>query len=87
MALADEIRSAINSSKAIIGYRESIKFIKSNTPKSIVIANNIPDSVRKEIEEVARPSSVKVEVFDGDSVNLGVLCGKPFPISVIVIKL
>jgi large subunit ribosomal protein L30e len=87
MALADEIRSAINSSKAIIGYRESIKFIKSNTPKSIVIANNIPDSVRKEIEEAARPSSVKVEVFDGDSVNLGVLCGKPFPISVIVIKL
>lgn len=87
MTSADEIRSAMNSNKIIIGYRRSIKFIKSNIPKSIVVANNIPDSMKKRIEEVAQLSSVKVEVFEGDSINLGVLCGKPFPVGVVVIKL
>lgn len=86
MSLIEEIQSAIKSDKAIIGYREALKFIKLNQPKLIVIANNLPDSMRKEIEHNARISKVKLEVFSGSSKDLGIVCGKPFPVSTLAIK-
>lgn len=86
MALSDEIQNAIKQKKAIIGYRESIKYIKQDYPKIIVIAKNIPENYRKEIEHNTKISKVKVEVFDGSSKDLGVICGKPFPVSTIAIK-
>jgi large subunit ribosomal protein L30e len=86
MDLAEKIQAALSSNKAIIGFRRSLKFIKSDKPQSIIIANNLPDSMRKSIEDAARLHKIKVEIFDGDSVSLGVACGKPFPISVVVVK-
>jgi len=86
MTLIEEIQTAIKSEKTIFGYRESIKFIKVDTPELVIIAKNIPDNMKKEIEHSAKISKVKVEVFDGTSKELGVVCGKPFPITTITIK-
>lgn len=86
MTITDGIQSAIKSNKAIFGYRDTIKFIKINTPKLIVIAKNIPENMKKEIEHNAKMTKTRVEVFDGTSKELGVVCGKPFPIATITIK-
>lgn len=86
MNVADEIHSAIKSNNAIIGYRKSVRYLKLSSPKFIVIANNAPDSVRENIEHGAKVAGVKMEVFDGNSNELGVFCGKPFPVTVMVIK-
>jgi len=80
------IQEAIKSKKIIIGYRNSIKFIKVNTPKLIVISNNLPESLRKEMEQNAKVGKMKMEVFDGSSRELGTFCGKPFPVSALVIE-
>lgn len=86
MTLAEEIQSAIKSNKVILGYNESIKFIKVNSPKLIVMAKNTPEETKKEIEYNAKISNAKLEIFDGSSKDLGVLCGKPFPVTTLVIK-
>ena len=86
MALIEEIQSALKSKKVILGYRESIRFIKANSPKMIVIANNIPDEMKDEIEHTAKLSNTVVKMFEGSSKELGVICGKPFPIAILVIK-
>ena len=46
MSIEDKIRSALKSNNAIIGYKESIKFIKMNSPKLIVIAENTPEKIQ-----------------------------------------
>jgi len=84
--IVDEIQSAIKSDKEIFGYRETIKSIKINTPKLIIIARNIPENMRKEIDHNAKISKTKIEIFDGTSKELGVICGKPFPIATLTIK-
>ena len=84
--IVDEIQSAIKSEKAIFGYRSTIKFIKTGSPRLIVMARNTPDSMRKEIEHNTKVGNTKVEVFEGSSKELGVVCGKPFPVSTITIK-
>lgn len=86
MTLTDDIQSAVKSKKAIIGYNESINYIKANTPKMVIIANNLPISIRENIEQNGKISKTKFEVFDGTSRDLGVVCGKPFPVTTIIIK-
>ena len=86
MTLTEEIQTAIKSGKAVIGYKESIKFIKLNTPKLIVITKNMAENDRKEVEHNAGISGVRLEMFDGSSKELGIICGKPFPVTTVVIK-
>ena len=86
MNLEDEVQTALKNGKVILGFRESIKFIKLNSPKLIVIASNIPKDLGNEIEYNAKISNTKVEVFKGSSKGLGVICGKSFPITTLVIK-
>ncbi len=86
MTIADEIQSAVKSGKAVIGYRESVKFLKASPAKIIIIANNVPENMDAEIKHNAKISGTKLEVFGGGSKDLGTVCGKPFPVAVMVIK-
>lgn len=84
MISAAEIQEAIKSGKAVTGYRRSVRYLKFNHPKLIVMAKNMEEKMRKGIEE--NTSDSKVEIFEGTSRELGIMCGKPFPISIVVIK-
>ena len=86
MNVQEMIQEALKSKNIVIGYKDSIKFIKVNAPKLIVISNNLPESLRKEIEHNAKVGNMKLEVFSGSSKDLGIFCGKPFPVSTLVIK-
>jgi len=84
--LKEMIHKALKSGDAILGYNKSLEFMKNGSPKLAVVANNAPDDRMKELAHNAKVASIKMEVFDGDSKELGVVCGKPFPILVLVIK-
>lgn len=86
MTLVDKIQSAIKSGDVVIGYKKSLEYIKNNSPKLVVISNNIEDDKKEELEHDAKISSATIKIFDGSSKELGIICGKPFPISVLVIK-
>lgn len=86
MTLADEITQALKTNKAILGYRESIKFLKTDSAQKVVIAKNAPENIRKEMEHNSKVAKTEVEIFEGSSKELGVVCGKPFPVTVLVIK-
>ena len=63
-----------------------MKFIKNENPELIIIANNFPDDKKKIIEHNAKIAKVDVKEYPNDSINLGLVCGKPFPIGVLAIK-
>ncbi|MBI4009902.1 MAG: 50S ribosomal protein L30e [Candidatus Aenigmarchaeota archaeon] len=84
--LSEEIQTALKTDNAILGYRRSIRFIKLNQAKLIVMASNAPDKIKNEIEHISKLSNSKFELFSGNSKDLGILCGRPFPVSVLTIK-
>lgn len=87
MTLADDIQAAVKSDKAILGYRESLKFLKSGGKiKSVIVAGNAPKEMSDDLKKDSEIGGAKVEVFDGTSRDLGTACGKPFPVAVLVIK-
>lgn len=86
MSIVDDIQRALKDGNVVLGYKKSLEFIRNNSPSLIVISQNIPDREREEVEHDAKLSGAKIEVFEGSSKDLGVICGKPFPIMLLVIK-
>jgi large subunit ribosomal protein L30e len=86
MSMMDEIQSAVKSDSAVIGYRESIRCLKTGGARLAIIADNLPEKMGAEIRRDAGAAGTKLEVFDGGSKDLGTACGKPFPVSAMVIR-
>lgn len=86
MSLEQEIKEALQKGKAVMGFKEAIKTLKTQKVKKVIIAENIPEKLKIQILHNAKISKVKVSVFKGSSKDLGVVCGKPFPVTTIVIK-
>lgn len=86
MTLVETIQNALKENKAVIGHKESIKLIKLSSSKMIVMAKNTPKTIRREIEYNAKLARIPVKVFNGSSKELGIVCGKSFPIMALAIK-
>jgi len=86
MELETLIKEKIKQNKIIIGYKTVIKSLKNDHPELIVIAANTPADKKKMIEHNAKISKIQVKEYSKDSVDLGLLCGKPFSVSVLAIK-
>ncbi|MBU5689808.1 MAG: 50S ribosomal protein L30e [Candidatus Aenigmatarchaeota archaeon] len=86
MDLANLIREKVKKKEVVIGYNNVIKILKTGKPKMIVLANNIPQDRKDIIIHNAKIAKVEVKEFDNDNVNLGLVCGKPFSVSVLAIK-
>jgi len=85
MEIINEIKSALEKNKVIYGYRKCLKYLKLNEPKLVIIAKNMPEEMKKDIISEVKDRTKIVEV-EKSSIELGMSLGKPFPISVIVIK-
>ncbi len=77
------VRTALESRKVVFGANESIKALKGGKAAQVVVSKNCPTDVRDRIKS-ASPEAVVME-FDGNAVELGIFCGKPFSIAVLAI--
>lgn len=80
------IRVAVDTGKVILGSNKSIQAIKLGEGELVVIAANIPKDVKADVEAYASLSEMPVYTFEGSSVELGSICGKPFTVSVLVVQ-
>lgn len=81
-----ELKDALSNKNAIIGTKRTIKYLKMKTVKLVILASNCPEDIKNDIERYANLAEVKIETFDGTGKQLGIFCGKPFPINTISIK-
>ena len=64
--------------------KEVLQSVKGS--KLIILSNSLDSKNRLHLEELAKSSSVPLYQFNGNSLQLGKLCNKPFRISVIALK-
>jgi large subunit ribosomal protein L30e len=81
--LTSAIRLCVESGKVGMGARTGIAASLLGKAKLFVIASNTPAETRSQVEKYSSASGIPVIVFDGSSVELGSVCGKPFPVSVL----
>lgn len=84
--LEKSIRSAYDSGKVVIGLKESMKLIMNGKGKLILVANDCPRNVMNDIMYYSEMSQIRVKVYPQSALRLGETCGRPHPISVMVIE-
>ncbi len=80
------IRVAVDTGKVILGSNKSIQAIKLGNGELVVLAANAPKTLKEDVEAYAKLSEMPVHIFEGSSVELGSICGKPFTVSVLVVQ-
>ncbi len=85
MELGKEIAQAVTTGKVVIGTDKSIKTIKRGQAKLVIVASNVARDTLGDIRHYTKLANVKVHFFNGDSAALGLVCGKPFSLSVLTV--
>jgi large subunit ribosomal protein L30e len=80
------IQIVTKTGKTILGARQSIKAIKHGDVKLVILAANTPSTIRNDIIHYAKLSGVPTMEYEGSSLDLGFICGKPFLVSVVSIQ-
>ena len=75
----------IKSGDIIIGTEMSLKNLKLGRIKQVLLSSNCPDKVEKDINYYAGLSNAEVHKLEYPNDELGVICKKPFSISVLAL--
>lgn len=85
ISLEREIKNLIKTGKYYLGSRRSLKALKRGEAKLVIIAENAPPAIREKAFYYAKLSGARVVIYKGGSTDLGLVAGKPFPISMIAV--
>ncbi len=81
----NNIRLAVDTGEAALGLNSVIGSIKNNTAKLIILAKVNDNDILEDIQHMAKVAEISVQLFEGNSMDLGSLCGKPFSVSALSI--
>jgi large subunit ribosomal protein L30e len=80
-----EIRQAVTSGKVILGSDKGLKSLKLGQAKLVILSLNCDQIVRTDVERYAKLAGIPIHIYNGDSTELGLVCGKPFLVNVMTI--
>ncbi|MBW3019839.1 ribosomal L7Ae/L30e/S12e/Gadd45 family protein [Candidatus Woesearchaeota archaeon] len=80
------IKKSMENDTLLIGFKEVKKGLVSNGLKQVYVASNTPESMLEDLDKLASISSVEVKTLKQANDELGIICKKPYFISVIGIK-
>ncbi len=81
-----KIKKAIEEGKAVIGTKEVITSLRSNDLVEVFLSSNCPPEVEKDLLHMTSLNDIKTTKLTQGNDDLGVVCKKPFSISVLGIK-
>ncbi|KAF2088649.1 L30e-like protein [Saccharata proteae CBS 121410] len=75
----------MKSGKVTLGYKSTLKTLRSGKAKLVIIAGNTPPLRKSELEYYAMLAKTNVHHFSGSNIELGTACGKLFRCSTMAI--
>ncbi|MDP6294227.1 MAG: ribosomal L7Ae/L30e/S12e/Gadd45 family protein [Candidatus Woesearchaeota archaeon] len=78
-----DIRKLVEADKVIIGSDRVLKGMAKETLKEVLVTRNIAQLIKQKVEHYAKLHDIKITELEQNSEELGVLCKKPFNISII----
>jgi large subunit ribosomal protein L30e len=74
------LKSAITTGKVEFGVDQTEKAIKAGKAQMIILSRNCPSKML-----TGNDIDVKVHIYEGNNMELGALCGKPFSVSALAV--
>jgi large subunit ribosomal protein L30e len=80
------IRVAVDTGSVTLGSDKSLQALKLGKGKLVIIAKNCPKDIAEDVEHYSKLSDVPVYTYEGTSVELGSVCGRPYTVAPLIIK-
>ncbi len=80
------IANAVKTGKVSLGAQSAVQNAKTGKARLIVLASNCPQNVKDDVEYYSKLSQVPIVTFNGSSLDLAGICGKPFSVSALSIR-
>ena len=77
------LNEILRKKKIVYGYREVKKKMLKGVVDLIIIAKNCPPALKRDLLNLCVTFGINHEEFDGTTMELGTVCGRPHPISVL----
>jgi large subunit ribosomal protein L30e len=74
------IKAAATTGKVVYGVQQAEKAVNGGEAKLVIVADNCPSEFLK-----SGNHNTKVFRFEGNNMELGALCGKPFSVSALAV--
>jgi large subunit ribosomal protein L30e len=81
-----ELRLALSTGRVQLGSKTAIRELRRGRAQLAILSSNCPKERKVTIENFGKLSEIPVVTHGKDSLDLGILCGKPYPVSAIVIN-
>ena len=81
----EEIIKNLKTDKLLLGAKSTVKALRKSNVQKIFLASNCPDMLVEVIEHLAAFENVEVETLNVACDELGIVCKKPFLVSVVSI--
>uniref|UniRef100_A0A0N4ZQ66 Large ribosomal subunit protein eL30 n=1 Tax=Parastrongyloides trichosuri TaxID=131310 RepID=A0A0N4ZQ66_PARTI len=75
----------MKSGKFCLGYKQTLKSLRSGKAKLVILANNTPSIRKSEIEYYAMLSKTGVHEYNGNNIELGTACGRYFRVCTLAV--
>merc|ERR1712146_206395 len=77
-SLNSNLGLVMKSGKYTLGYKSTLKSLRSGEAKMIIVAANCPPLKKSELEYYAMMAKTSVHHYSGNNIDLGSACGKYF---------
>lgn len=81
--LSVELKKLLAAKKLLFGAEETVKALRKGGVQKVYIVATCNDVVRSDVETLCKVSGVELVTLSQSSDEIGVICKKPFGVSVI----
>lgn len=85
-SMSKAIRMCLDTGKVSLGMAGALKAALQGHGKLIVVAENAPAEVKSDLSRYCKIANMPMHEFEGTSMELGSVCGKPFPVSALLVS-
>ena len=82
---SSEIKKIIKAGNVVLGTQRAVKSLRLGKVEKIMVSSNCPARVEKDINYYAGLTGTEFHKLDFPNDELGVICKKPFSISVLAV--
>ena len=79
----EDLKKALQENKVIIGKDRVLKKLRIGKLNKVYLASNCPSIIKDDIKHLAKINKIQVIEAKQDNEQLGIICKKPFSISVL----
>jgi large subunit ribosomal protein L30e len=81
-----QLRLALSTGRVQLGSKQAVRELRRGRARMAILSSNCPKEMKESIENYGKLGNIPILNHEKDSVDLGMLCGKPYPVSAIVIN-